>query len=103
MTDFDAVLKVVGIPDADIAKIKNAGIKRFTHFVTVPPKEIKMALAVEGMQARDISDVLAFQHWYHNWRASKPKQGIVSAFTMEVCWDYLVSLCSANDMALPLA
>src|SRR5688500_14031132 len=97
MADFEAVMKIVGLQGPDIDLVKKAGIKQFTDFVTVPSDELKAALAAEGMTAGDVSDVLAFQRWYHEWRASKPKQGIVLEFTEEVWEDYLIMMCSLCD------
>jgi len=90
-------MAIVGLEDDEIEQVKSSGIKRFTHFVTVPPEELKTALEAEGVKAGSVNDILAFQRWYGIWRSSKPAHGILIEFTENVWWEYLISLCSANE------
>jgi hypothetical protein len=38
--DFDKVLDIVGLEAVDIALVKKAGVKKFTHFATTSPEKL---------------------------------------------------------------
>jgi len=102
MSKFDTVMGIVGLEADEIDMVKNAGIKQFNHFVTVPQDELKTAWVAEGMKTGDMNDVLTFQQWYCTWRSGKPAHGVLVEFTKEFWWEHLVLLCSMDKMVTTL-
>jgi len=94
--EFDDAMKIVGLDEETVKKVKKAGLKRFNHFVTVPALDVRASLMAQDVTSGDLHDVLAFQVWYCKWHTDVMRAGIAEDFTMAAWESFLEVLADDN-------